>query len=295
MIEKLRKENENLVLVDAGDMFFKEKNIPEIRADYILRGMEKMGYDAVTLGEGELNMPFEFLFNKLEAIPMGYVSSNVQIFDTNNKPILMPYVIKKFKDLTVGITGVTPGAMVNQAATTNPRVAVNPPMEYLKQTLSELSSKCDFIILLSHFGFEGTDNLVRYNEVNQASLVVAGHGRRLTQKPLKIGKTMIVQSSMGGEYLGVLKLKLDSKGKIQDYTHKNIALTDEVPEDRALLGEMERFRRLDNADQQTEDEKREKEAFEKKQKEILQLSPEAFLKQMKQNQMEDILDGKSSQ
>ncbi len=271
-------------------MFFNTRTIPEQRASLILRSMDYMKYDAVTLGEGEFGLDFKFLVKALSRTSMSYVSSNLQILSDDNKTIFTPYILKKIDGITIGITAATPGVMMNDSVRQNRRITINKPIPSLKKIVEELKGKSDFIIVLSHFGKSGTQNLLRYNDFSDVSLVVAGHGRGITNKAEKQGDTIIVRNSMGGEYLGVIRFNLENTGKVKDFKIENIPLSDNLPEDKFIAGEIEKFTALDVKVKQKKEKqdrlvKKEKERAEeaKKADEILQLSPEAFIKMMDQN------------
>ncbi len=278
MIEELRKTNKNLILVDSGDMFFKTKTLPQLRAQLVLDGMNRMGYDAVTFGEGELNMDFEFFLEEIGKTSMTYVSSNIQILDKKNNKVLFPYLIKEIDGLKIAVTAVTPEVMMDSHVHQNQQIKITDPIQSLKVTIAELKGKSDFIILLSHFGMGGTKNLLTYNDLSDVSLAIVGHGRLLTSEVEKINGTLIVQNSLGGEYLSMLTFNLDDKGKIIDSDLENIALTDDLPEDRYLMEQMGKF----SAKKLKEESKKEEQSVkEKESMKILQLSPEAFIKKMK--------------
>ncbi len=284
MISKLRKTHKNVILVDAGDMFLKTKTIPEVRAEYVLNGMERMAYDAVTFGEGELNMDFDFLMGALENINIPFVSSNMQIATNQKKQIILPYIIKEIEGLKVAITGITPKVMMDDHVLKNQNIKIDKTITSLKNTIEQLKEKADFILLLSHYGMGGTTNFLRYNDFSDISLSIVGHGRLLTTKVQEVSDTLIVQNSMGGEILSMIKLNLDDSGKIIDFSFENIPLTDEVPEDETLKIKMAEFKMLNTKDKIKEDRINQKKRKEKKELEVLKLTPEAFLKKMQTNE-----------
>ena len=281
MIKKLRESHETIVLVDCGDMFFNTRTIPKIRAKTILEGMEYMNYDAVNLGEGELDMGLTFLIGELEKHPVKIVSSNLQIVNEKNENIVAPYIIKDFSTIKIGITGITPSVMIGARVQQDDNLKISDPLPALKKNLLELKKKTNLIILLSHFRMKGTKNLLTYNDLSDVSVAVAGHGRSLTEEPKKVGDTLIVQNSMGGEYLSVLTLQVNEDGKILEHKLENIALSDEIPSDNYLRAKMDEFKALESKSLATDQERKQIAKTQKERKEILQLSPEAFIKRMK--------------
>lgn len=278
MIDELRKQNEILVLVDGGDMFFNSKTVPELRAETILEGMNYMAYNAVTFGEGELEMGMAFLDKTLKQFPIPLVSANIRM-DGLTAPV-QPYIIEQFQDIRIGITAITPKVMIRSDVIRNKGLIVDEPVSALKRVLAEMKGKADLIILLSHMGFDGTKNLLKFNDMPEVSVAVAGHGRHLTDQPEKVGQTLIVQNSMGGEMLSVLRLMMDTGKQITTHELENIALTDEVPVDGYMHGKIDEFKMKESRSRSTEKELEQMEKVEKERKEILQLSPEAFIRRM---------------
>lgn len=243
-----------------------------------------MQYDAVNLAEGELSLGLSFLKDVLSIHPIKLVSANLGINLENNQSvsILNPYIIKTIGDFKVGITGVTADIMFNTTVRLNKDIIIHEPLSTLQRILSELKGKVDFIILLSHFTMEGTKNFLTYNPLPEVDVAIAGHGRNLTEQADKVGDTLIVQNSMGGEYLSVLVLDLNDRFRIENHSLENIPLTDEVPEDPFLLKRMAQFKASESKFQADQNQNKEQQGqkLNREKKEILNLSPEAFIKRM---------------
>ncbi len=282
-IQELRETRENFILVDCGDMFHNTRTIPEVRAKIIIEGMSRMQYDAVNLADGELELGTSFLKTSLDSYPLNLVSANINIKTDQKakKSLISPYVIKDFGSFKVAVTGITAKVLLNLDTRFNKDVGFSEPLSSLVPVLSALKDKADMVILLSHFMMDGTKSFLAYNPLPQVSVAIAGHGRKLTKKAETVKDTLIVQNSMGGEYLSVLTLDLDDSLKITGHTVENIALTDEVPEDQFLQAKLKEFKATESKVRADRHKKGGQKAnISTEQKEILQLSPEAFIRQM---------------
>ncbi len=259
-------------------MFHNSRSIPQIRAETILEGISRMHYDAVNLAEGELELGASFLNEKLASYPIELVSANVDIKSGQKGAVsVKPYIIKDFGTFRVAVTGIASKVLFHADARLDKNVEITEPLSSLKPILAELKDKADVVILLSHFMLKGTQNFLTYNPLPELSVAVAGHGRNLTKNPEKVGDTLIVQNSMGGEYLSVLTLELDNSLKITSHAVENIPLTDEVPEDEFLQKKLAQFKATESKAQA---EKHKPKNVSKEQTEVLKLSPEAFIKRM---------------
>ncbi len=279
MIQELRSVYDRFVLVDCGDMYFNTRSLPEKRAGLMFEAAAAMGYDAVNVAEGELAFGLKFIEGLYAQFPLPLVSSVIEI--PGRKTVIKPYVIKSFDDMTIGITGMTPKAMFKDDIYEKVARNGDSMTSLLRQTLDELNSKVDIIVFLSHFGLEGTKNFLTYNQLtDRISVAVAGHGRYMTNDPVLADNTLIVQSSIGGEYLSVLTLQLDDANRITGHELENIALTSEVPEDDFWLSKMEEFKQEELIQKRKQKKQQELKSVDKEKKDMLQLSPQQFIRMM---------------
>ncbi|KMM58885.1 hypothetical protein ACH95_12925 [Bacillus glycinifermentans] len=127
LIEKYRSRNPNTLLVDNGDLIqgnplgeyvFKHEREPIIsgsKTHPIIDVMNKLKYDAGTLGNHEFNYGLEFLDGTLKGAQFPIVNANIKTMDGQNK--YKPFHIEErtFTDesgqkqqLKVGYTGFVP-------------------------------------------------------------------------------------------------------------------------------------------------------------------------------------------
>lgn len=225
-------------------MFFNSNTIPEIRAETIMDGMGYMRYDAVNVGEGELDLGISFFLDKMAQHSLQMVSANLKILKGDHTNVLQPYIIKDVNGVKIGITGITPAIMIKGNIQKDSRFKIENALDALKKILPELDKKTDLIILLSHFRFSGTLDFLTSNDLPEVDIVIAGHGRKITKAPEKIKEALIVQNSVGGQYLGVLDVTLN-EGQIQAFSLENIALTDEVAIDQHMAEKIKKFKSVE--------------------------------------------------
>ncbi|MFH0731115.1 MAG: hypothetical protein V2B19_32825 [Pseudomonadota bacterium] len=288
MIDKLRANHPNVVLVDCGDTYAREYNHPQLRADAVLSGMKLMNYDAVNIGEGELSLGAEYFRQQARGKNLPFISANITVAG-DTAPMGPAYVIKIVKGLKVGITGISGAAFFDAAKVKAEGVVIEDPLKRLNAVVTELrNNKVDVVILLSHLSYEGTKSLLTLNTVEGVDVAIAGHGNKMLSIPEKIGNTVLVQNSMIGEYLGKLQVRIGKDGKIAGYEGELIELTEDQPSNPDAFAIMQAFL----SDKVKEDERLRAEKAQKKQSEengeVLKMSPGEFMEMMKKKNAEEM-------
>jgi len=234
-IKEERNASDNVLLLDAGNTLFgPEPLAQQTQGKAIVEAMNLLGYDAMVLGEQDFGLGLDVLRQRMEETEFPILSANVVMADTNQL-FATPYVIKEIGDHQVAIIGLT-----NQEATSaaGGAIAVLDPLEVLQDVIVEISKEADVIIVLSHLGTEV--NLQMANQVKGIDLIVGGKSRDVLNPPLWMeeSSTVIAQAGVQGQYIGVVRLEIDSRGQVVSHNGEAVLLTDQFaddPEMRALL------------------------------------------------------------
>ena len=85
-VQELRTEGKNPIIIDAGDLFFSTTNLnenniesEEFRADAVLKGYDKIGYDAINVGKYELLNGLSFLKIMTSKTDIPFLSANLRL------------------------------------------------------------------------------------------------------------------------------------------------------------------------------------------------------------------------
>ncbi|PIZ15828.1 hypothetical protein COY51_04105 [Candidatus Desantisbacteria bacterium CG_4_10_14_0_8_um_filter_39_17] len=215
LINEYRSKYKNILLLDSGDLF--PVIAPKERAEYTLKAVTLMKYDAIGIGDQEFTYGKDFLLQKMKEVNFPFISSTIAYVKDITKEdspqshlFAKPYIIKEIAGLKILIAGV----ISNRAFIFFPKekiegLTILEPSAELRKILSELRDKVDFVILLSHLGDESDEKLAQ--EVEGIDLIIGGHTQTLIEEPLKVGRTIIVQAGKNGEHLGEITLNI-SKG-----------------------------------------------------------------------------------
>ena len=286
MVKQIRSQSENVILVDAGDMFALNKPIPELNAQTVFTAMEKMGYDAINVADRDLALGRDFFDSLSSGATMACISAT--LLDARTlKQIYPPYAILPVGRIKVGIIGITKGAYFKKEDIGQENLLAAPVVDQLRKVLPEVRQKADVVILLSHMGEKGTSNLLNEKALAGIDVAIVGHNSRLSEEPMLMNGTLVVRNGTKGGYLGKLMLVFDEQKKIVGHEGSLIRLSHDIPDEpwaAALVEdfkEKERKLRRDQRDEEKERQRQEElKAKIQERLELLKMPPEEAIKNL---------------
>jgi len=223
------------LLLDAGNTLFGNQPLAQqTQGQVIVEAMNLLGYDAMALGSEDFWLGLDVLRQRMEEAEFPILSANAVISGTDQL-FATPYVIKEIKDHKVGIIGLTN----QEAANTSGRaIIILDPLETIKNLMDEVSKEADIIIVLSHLGT--VVDVQMAGEVEGIDLIVGGQSQDVLDPPLWIGESgpVIAQAGYQGQWIGVVRLEIDSRGKVAGHQGEVVLLGPDFaddPEMRAFL------------------------------------------------------------
>jgi 5'-nucleotidase len=224
LIQKIKEENKNILLVDAGDMFQGTPYFNFYKGELILKVMSKMGYEASTIGNHEFDNGLEGIEQSLDFAGFPLICSNYDFSQTILRDRFPSYKIFNKKGIKIGIygLGIEMAGLVtdkNYGATRylDPVVIARKMESFLKN-----EKKCDLVLCLSHLGLKYRDNKISDTllaaETSFTDLIVGGHTHTYLKEPLQLknakGNRIIVnQAAWAGMILGRIDFILDKTRK----------------------------------------------------------------------------------
>ena len=220
-IESIRMKEKNVLLVDAGDYSQGTPYFNFFNGRVEIDAMNRMKYDAGTLGNHEFDNGVDTLATVLKGAQFPMISSNYQSEHTALYGLLKPYVVIVRGGLRIGILAldVNPVSLIFEK---NYRgVVYQDPIEKANEvsTLLKRREKCDVIICLSHLGSDSTKKVVNDYEIARKTryidVIIGGHSHSIitnTGVRNAAGKNIIIaQMGKSGLYLGRVDLELVKK------------------------------------------------------------------------------------
>ena len=221
VINQIRQEEKNVLLVDAGDFSQGTPYFNFFNGRVEIDAMNRMKYDAGTLGNHEFDNGIDTLAVVLKNLQFPEISSNYKLENSALKGMIKPYIVLTKNGLLIGIMAlnVNPKSLIFEKnykglEYLNPVDKANEISSFLKK-----KERCDVIICLSHLGADTTKMEVNDFEIAHKTryidVIIGGHSHSMitnvTEKN-RIGKPIVIaQMGKSGLYLGRIDLELEKK------------------------------------------------------------------------------------
>ncbi|WP_298343324.1 metallophosphatase [uncultured Algibacter sp.] len=222
LIDSIRKENPNTLLLDAGDIFQGTPYFNYYGGELEFKLMSKLKYDAATIGNHDFDNGIDGLFAQLPHAKFQFISANYDFSNTIMDTQTKPYQVFQKNGIKIGVFGL--GIELNGLVAPNmfKETKYLNPLE-ISQDMSRIlktEEKCDLIICLSHLGY----NYRNSNKISDLSLakatkdidlIIGGHTHTFLPKPTIVknsdNKNVLVnQVGCYGIYLGKIDFYFDS-------------------------------------------------------------------------------------
>lgn len=216
LVKRVRQENPNTLLVDAGDVFQGTPYFNFYRGEVEYKAMSAIGYDAGTLGNHEFDNGVEALAAALKFANFDLVSANYDVKGTMLEGRVKPYVVKTVGGIRVGLfgLGISPVALITPANFKG--ITYNDPVVAAREVVKTLREKerCALVVCMSHLGYNGVtgvgaqsgDGLVA-SQVDGIDFIASGHSHLFMKEPAKQkqpcgAETLIFQVGKSGINVG---------------------------------------------------------------------------------------------
>ena len=252
-IQQVKAEEENVLLVDAGDQFQGTLFFNVWQGEEASHFMNALGYQAMAVGNHEFDSGPGTLGSFVRSVAFPVLSANL---DVSREPELAGY-IKPWAVLTIGgeqigLIGLTTPELPT-ISSPGPNVAVGDPVAAATAAVNELAAQgINKIVCLSHLGYSEDQALAK--AVDGIDVIVGGHSHTLlgdmegaagpyptVVTPPSGGKVLIVQAYEWGRLLGRLDVTFDTQGAVQSYAGEPIAIAAAIPEDADIAAQVARF------------------------------------------------------
>ncbi|MDD3194249.1 MAG: metallophosphatase [Paludibacter sp.] len=221
VINSIRSQEENVLLVDAGDFSQGTPYYNFFSGRVEVKGYNMMQYDALTLGNHEFDNGMDSLSAILSLKNFPVVVSNYEVSESKIKDFVKPWFIVKKGKLRIGILGlgVNPKGLVMEKNYEG--INYKDPVETAVEVSDFLKNKkkCDVIVCLSHLGSDSTSLAVNDFTIARATryidVIIGGHSHSMLENVKTTNaagnKVVIAQMAKSGLYLGRIDLEFTRK------------------------------------------------------------------------------------
>ena len=237
LIECIRQENPNVLLLDAGDIFQGTPYFNYYGGELEFKLMSMMKYDASTLGNHDFDNGIEGLYAQMPHAKFEFISSNYDFKNTVMDGFVKPYKIYHKNGIKVGVfglgielDGLVDPQMFKETIYHNPVEIAQDMVRILKK-----ERKCDLVICLSHLGYKySKEDQDKISDLKLAELttdidlIIGGHTHTFLDKPTIVknadGKEVLVnQVGCYGINLGRIDFYFDNN-KSKSHLAKSIVV-----------------------------------------------------------------------
>ena len=233
LIQKVRNENPNTLLLDAGDIFQGTPYFNYFGGEIEFKLMSLLKYDAATMGNHDFDNSIEGFHHQLPNANFDFVCANYDFKNTILNTLVKPYKIF-FKDgIKIGVFGLGIELQNLVSPELFKETTYLDPIEITKDITRELkeNENCDLIICLSHLGYH-YKNTQKVSDLKLAAatkdidLIIGGHTHTFLPKPTLVknvnNETVIVnQVGAYGVNLGRIDFYFDNQSN-KEISNKTI-------------------------------------------------------------------------
>lgn len=221
MIQKIRQEEEHVLLLDAGDIFQGTPYFNKFGGVLEMKLMSELGYEAATMGNHDFDAGLEGFVRAYEHANFPFLCANYDFKNTPIDGITNERLIIEKGSIKVGVFGVgveldglVPPDKFGETHYHDPIEMANHQAEKLKK------EGCDLIICLSHLGYDYEDDQVSdlqlARKTRNIHLIIGGHTHTFLEKPTEernLDGEMVLINQVGwaGVNLGRIDFHFDKK------------------------------------------------------------------------------------
>ena len=239
LVKRIRKENPNTLLIDAGDVFQGTPYFNFYKGEVEYKSMSLIGYDVGTLGNHDFDNGVKALADAMKFANFDFVSTNYDVRGTPLEARVKPYALRTLAGIKIGLfgLGISPDNLITPQNFQG--VKYLDPVQMTRGVVRLLreQEKCQMVVGMSHLGYypnpknnEIGDTQVAA-QVSGIDFIASGHTHTFMEKPVltknPAGKdTIIFQVGKSGIYVGRIDFKLKN-GQVVASAGRLLDLRDE--------------------------------------------------------------------
>ena len=231
VVEEVRKENPNTILIDNGDTIqgtILSDDLYNTRKDLahpVIDVMNFMKYDAMTLGNHEFNFGLDVIKKIEEEAEFPILAANTN-YKKDGSYLVKPYTIVEVAGVKVGILGFTNPNIPRWDGPKVTELEFDKMANSAEKHMEELKAQTDIIIATAHAGFEdeyGNDGAQEIiDKFPEIPALLVGHSHATVNE--KYGQTVVGGARDAGRQV----VRFDLKLKNEDNQWKVINNTVEI-------------------------------------------------------------------
>ncbi len=221
-VDSLFRRYPDLILLDTGD-FLTTYSMPEVN-QLMWRLLHQLPFAAISPGDQEFVEGWKFFREHIRTNSLPLVNSNLIFPERDSLPSLQRSLILKSQGYRIAILGIVPRDAFEFISV--PELRTLPVDSILQVQLEKLPRPIDLVVLLLHDSYRHCTRLFR--QFPEIDIIIAGHTQE--QGEIRLGKHIVVQPGVDGEYIGLLTIHPESG--TDRYENRFIPVSPDFGEDR---------------------------------------------------------------
>jgi 5'-nucleotidase len=239
LIKRIRQQEENVLLLDAGDVFQGTPYFNLYGGELEFKLMSEMGYDASTIGNHDFDNGLEGFNKMLPHANFPFLNANYDFSDTVLNDKIPPYKIFVKDGVRIGVfgLGIELEGLVEKKLYGNTKYL--DPIHRAASLSHFLKNEklCDLVICLSHLGFKYNNKKISDIELAKRSknidVIIGGHTHTFLDAPSiysnSDGKEVVVsQAGWAGLRLGRIDCFFSRKKSKKIFSGSSIVLSEDI-------------------------------------------------------------------
>ena len=245
LVEQVRQEEENVLLVDGGDSFVADHHLEGyyFQGEPVVKAMNQMDYDLAVPGNHDFELGLGVLAQRVREADFPYLAANIVAADKADQGAqellsqTKPYVVIPVGDIKIGVLGVT------QPLHDFPGIKIEDPVEVAQTYVPKIRQEADIVVVVAHQELEPDYRIV--DQVDGIDLLLAAHDHGvLFDHGLMRNGTLIFKTSSWGREVGRIDLVAERGADgfhLQEAEVSLLPVTSETSEDPAMVQLLEPY------------------------------------------------------
>jgi 2',3'-cyclic-nucleotide 2'-phosphodiesterase (5'-nucleotidase family) len=231
-----------VLVLDAGDALLKDQApATTSQGATSIDVMNRMGYDAAALGEGDLaQLGVDVMRERMAEAEFPFLSANAYLSGAtpgtghpflDGELLAEPYRVIEVGTQRVAVIGLTGEAEI-------PGLTIGDPVAAVQETVRQIGDQAQILTLLSHAGLEANREIAA--RIPALDVIVSGGGVHMTSTPEGgNGQPLILHADVSmpahaGRRIGAGTFAFDQNGVLQSQQWQSVTLDSETPDDPAM-------------------------------------------------------------
>ncbi len=249
-INKVRKEEENVLYLVAGDMVQGSLIDSEYKGISTMEIMNYLAPDVVALGNHEFDygLPHLLFLEKMANFPI--VNANLYI-KKYYKRLMKSHLIINKAGFDILFTGIITEKVIDSLEM-DPLIGSFIGIEDASREVGKIcdaykNDDIDLTILLTHIGVDSDVALAKLLKPEWGvDMIIGGHSHTLMEQPLKVNNVLIAQAGTGTNHVGRFDIVVDDDtNSIVEYKWQPIEINSDIAKpDKDLLDYINSFKKV---------------------------------------------------